>query len=206
MGLIGSAGLMIGLGGAIRVLGRNERVIRPPGAVAEDDFLAACIKCQRCAETCPTSVITQGILAENLIGFGTPRLSFGQGYCTFCMKCAEACPTGALARQPIQPVVVGLAEISTTHCIAWNWGGCTKCYQACPQHAVALDSGERPVVDVTRCNGCGQCEFECPSSSLRSGTEAGGKGIRVVPLATERMRLSRLFSSLSDDVDRQQDA
>ncbi len=180
---------MIGLGGAIRVLGKSERVVRPPGAVAEANFLAACVKCQRCSEVCPTGVITQGILAENLVGFGTPRLSFGLGYCTFCMRCAQACPTGALVQQPVQPVAVGVAEVNPANCIAWNWGGCTKCQQVCPQRAVSLDNAARPLVDATRCNGCGQCEFECPSSSLRSGTQPGGKGIRVVPLVAERLRL-----------------
>lgn len=183
IGLVGNAALVVGLGGLIRVVGRDEPVLRPPGAVPEPDFLATCIKCQRCAEVCPTNVITQVILAENVLGFGAPRLSFRQGYCTLCLKCAQVCPAGALHVESAQQVVVGVAEINTTNCVAWNWGGCTKCYQVCTQNAVLLDSAERPVIDPIRCTGCGQCEFECPSSALRSSSEIGGKGIRVIPLS-----------------------
>jgi ferredoxin-type protein NapG len=191
IGLVGNAALLVGLGGLVRVFGGKETFLRPPGAVAEQDFLAACVKCQTCAEVCPTGVITQGILAQNLLGIGTPRLNFGLGYCTLCLKCIQACPTGALHAEPGQKVVIGVAEINPSNCIAWNWGGCTKCHQVCPNSAITLDSTDRPVVDPIRCTGCGQCEYECPSSSLRSGTETGGKGIRVIPLDTERPRLAR---------------
>ncbi len=98
------------------------------------------------------------------------------------MKCAQACPTGALHVQPARRAVDAVAEISTTNCVAWNWGGCTKCQQVCPEKAVVLDDSQRPNVDAARCTGCGQCDYECPSSALRSGMEASGKGIRVIPL------------------------
>ncbi len=185
LALVGNAAVVVGLGGLVRGAGTSTAFVRPPGALAEPDFLAACIKCQQCAEVCPTGIVTQIILAEDVLGFGTPRLSFRQGYCTLCMKCAQACPTGALHANPAQRGVVGVAEISTANCVAWNWGGCTKCQQVCPENAMSLDESQRPNVDPTRCTGCGQCEFECPSSALRSGIEASGKGIRVIPLARQ---------------------
>lgn len=197
MGLLGNAAVVIGLGALIRVFGKSERPLRPPGAVAEQAFLAECIKCQRCAEVCPTGVITQCILTENLIGFGTPRVSFQLGYCTLCLKCVQVCPTGALLVGSTQNVVLGIAEINTRNCIAWTWGGCTKCQQVCSKGAVTLDRAERPVVEPSRCNGCGECEFECPSSALRSGSETSGRGIMVVPLNGERTRLSRKIPSRS---------
>lgn len=182
LALIGNAAVMLGLGAVVRGAGSGAQFVRPPGAIVEPAFLASCLKCQRCAEVCPTGIITQVIVAENVLGFGTPRLSFHQGYCTLCMKCAEVCPTGALRVPPGQAVVPGVAEINTLNCVAWNWGGCTKCRQACPNDAVLLDSSDRPAIDSTRCNGCGQCEYECPSSTLRSGVEASGKGVIVTPV------------------------
>ncbi len=182
LALVGNAAVVVGLGGLVRGAGNHTPVVRPPGAIAEPDFIATCLKCQQCAEVCPTGVVSQVIIAESVLGFGTPRLSFRQGYCTLCMKCAQACPTGALRVPPGQPVVAGVAEISTVNCIAWNWGGCTKCYQVCPVQAVRLDSSERPAIDTARCTGCGQCEYECPSSTLRSGIEASGKGVIVIPV------------------------
>jgi ferredoxin-type protein NapG len=190
IGLVGHAAFLVGLGGLIRVGAREETAVRPPGAISEPEFLATCVKCQRCAEICPTQVITQTTLAENLLGFGTPRLTFRQGYCTLCLKCAAVCPTSALILDPAEPVVPGVAQINPPNCVAWNWGGCTKCYQVCPQKAVQLDNAERPVVDATRCTGCGQCEFECPSAALRSGAGAGGKGIAVIPLPVRRTGLA----------------
>ncbi len=187
-GLLGSAALFLGLGGLVRFAGRNERPVRPPGAMAEEEFLARCLRCQRCTEVCPTGVIIQGIVAESVLGLGTPRLSFRQGYCTLCWKCAQVCPTGALDYERAQKIPLGIARIDTANCIAWNLDGCTECYQICPKSAIALDSHQRPVVDPGRCTGCGQCEYECPSSYLRSGRETGGKGIAVVSLPSQAAR------------------
>ncbi len=188
IGLAGNAAVIVGIGGLIRFFGSANPPLRPPGAVTEQDFLAVCLRCERCSEVCPTEVIVQEVIGENLLGFGTPQLAFRMGYCTFCLKCVQSCPTGALAVAPGEQVVLGVAQINTTNCIAWTWGGCTKCQQVCPKGAITLDQAERPVVDPAPCNGCGRCEYECPSSSLRSGSGAGGQGIKVVPLGRERAR------------------
>lgn len=34
----------------------QDRLIRPPGALAEDDFLAACIRCYRCQDACEPAI------------------------------------------------------------------------------------------------------------------------------------------------------
>lgn len=181
LGLGGRALSLVGLGGFIWLLGRNDNFLRPPGTLPEEEFLSLCIKCQKCQEVCPTGAITSVLLTESAAGAGTPRLSFRLGYCNLSMRCIEVCPTGAL--QPIEKeaVELGVAEIDKDRCIAWNWVGCTRCYSKCPEEAIFLDSAQRPVVDVDKCNGCGLCEYICPSSSLRSYPEARGKGIVVIP-------------------------
>jgi ferredoxin-type protein NapG len=183
LGLAGKAAIvvgLVGLGGFIRFLGTRDRFIRPPGAVTEEKFLSLCIKCQKCQEVCPTGTITPVLLAEGVASAGTPKLDFRLGYCNLCMKCIEICPTGALQPAKKEEVRLGLAQVDKERCIAFTWRGCIKCYKECPYKAITLDSNQRPVVDASRCNGCGLCEYICPSSSLRTYTGASGKGIVVV--------------------------
>jgi ferredoxin-type protein NapG len=180
LGLASQTALMVGLGGLIRLFTRNERVLRPPGAIPERDFLAVCVKCQRCSEICPTGVITQLVLEDDLLGFGTPRLDFRLGYCTLCMECVQVCPSGALHAGTPKTVISGVAEINPANCIAWSWGGCTVCHQVCPSAAISLDLDGRPVVSPSQCTACGLCENSCPSSALRSGSKKGSKGITVI--------------------------
>ncbi len=182
LGLVGPAAIVVGLGGSIRLLGQGDRFLRPPGVVTEEEFLSLCIKCQKCQEICPTGAITPVLLTENVLSTGTPRLSFRLGYCNLCMRCIEACPTGALQPSRKEAVRLGVARVDREKCVAWVWEACTKCYEECPCEAIVLDSNQRPIVDASKCNGCGLCEYICLSSSVRSYTGAGSKGIVVVPI------------------------
>jgi ferredoxin-type protein NapG len=64
-------------------------------------------------------------------------------------------------------------------CVAWDWTGCTVCIDKCPLQAIYPDGQKRPVVIPEKCNGCGICQKECPSTSLRANIT--GKGIIVIP-------------------------
>ena len=174
---------MVGLGGAVRLAGGRGTVLRPPGALPGAEFLSSCIRCHKCLEVCPTGIITSVLLTEAVLGAGTPRLDFTRGYCELCMKCAEVCTTGALVVADAGSVKLGIAHVDPENCVAWVWGGCTKCYKACPSQAITLDEMQRPVVDVSKCNGCGTCEYVCLSTVVRSYVSTRGKGIVVRPLA-----------------------
>ena len=85
------------------LLGRREaqaeELLRPPGALDEKDFLAACIKCGQCVQVCPVSAIRLGDL-EDGVGNGVPHILAREQACDFscdATQCVLACPTGALS-------------------------------------------------------------------------------------------------------------
>jgi ferredoxin len=94
VGLVGKGATVVALGGFVRFLEREERFIRPPRAVPEEEFLSLCIRCDICRDVCRYGLITPVLLTESVISAGTPRLP--NYWCPNCRRCYEACPTGAL--------------------------------------------------------------------------------------------------------------
>jgi len=180
LGLAGKSAFLFGLGGVVYLLSRPVGFLRPPGAPEEGLFLSLCVKCQKCQEVCPTRAISQVLVTEDLTAVGTPRLNFRLGYCNLCLRCIEICPTGALQPVMKETVRLGVAQIDKERCVAWAWRGCAKCNKECPLGAIILDDDGRPIVDTDKCNGCGLCEYICPSPSLRAYAGGGGKGIVIV--------------------------
>lgn len=73
--------------------------LRPPGALNEEDFLAACIKCGQCVQVCPVNAIHLGDIDE-FISNGVPFIHARAQACDFscdATQCVLACPTGALS-------------------------------------------------------------------------------------------------------------
>lgn len=73
--------------------------LRPPGALDEDEFLAACIKCGQCVQVCPVQAIKLGDGDEGY-GLGVPYINARAQACDFscdAVQCVLACPTGALS-------------------------------------------------------------------------------------------------------------
>lgn len=182
----GAFGFMLGFGFMVHHLNGKGPFVRPPGAVSQDQFLSLCLKCEKCLEICPTSVIQTTPLQDGLVNFRTPVLDFQKGYCNFCMKCVDVCPTGALNQETyIQSSNLGIAEIDPEACIAWSWKGCGLCVSKCPFEAIRFDHAKRPVVITEKCNGCGVCENICPRPMLRSYNINNSKGIVVKPITRE---------------------
>jgi len=96
VGLIGTSLL-----GFIPVLGGWVRRLRPPGALQEKQFLAACIKCGQCVQVCPVEAIKLADLDEGF-GVGVPYIDARAQACDFScdgLQCVLACPTGALTHE-----------------------------------------------------------------------------------------------------------
>jgi ferredoxin-type protein NapG len=125
----------------------------------------------------PEGVEQNAMLADpypNLLAAG------GTGFCDFCMLCIKNCPTGALREFDPQTQWIGEAVIDQEQCVAFaKLGGCRRCVDYCPFEAITIDENRRPVVDLTRCNGCGICENICPSATYRSYKGTVRRGINI---------------------------
>jgi ferredoxin-type protein NapG len=100
---------------SVPLLRKDRLLLRPPGALAEDIFLASCIKCGQCLQVCPPQVIKLAGISQGF-GIGTPYIVPREGGCILCsgLPCVLACPTGALAHELSlgKDAEMGLAVIS----------------------------------------------------------------------------------------------
>jgi len=161
----------------------KTRVIRPPGAMEEPEFLDRCIRCGECIRVCSTSGagLQYAILESGWEGIWTPVLIPKTGYCEYnCNMCGRVCPTGAIRPLPLQErqeMKMGTAHFDKTRCIPWYYGeNCMVCEEHCPlpdkaikfreSDVVTIDGEETtvllPYVDESLCIGCGICVNRCP--------------------------------------------
>ena len=174
----------------------KKEVIRPPGSVAEPEFLERCVKCGQCMRVCPTNVLQPAMLVAGVEGIWTPIMNMKMGYCELnCTLCGQVCPTGAIQKISIAqklgvgeftdlgPVKTGTAFFDQGRCLPWAMDiPCVVCQEVCPISPKAIFSREveivnrlgkmvklnRPSVDPTLCNGCGICEHECPVKDYKA--------------------------------------
>ncbi|MBT7370182.1 MAG: ferredoxin-type protein NapG, partial [Gammaproteobacteria bacterium] len=127
-------------------------VLRPPGAMPEQDFKKACIKCGLCVQACrqrenrgtrKTTLKLAKVGEKPLVG--TPYFLPRETPCYMCedIPCAEACPTGALdtgrvcntgddtwygadcetSELDINQARMGIAIVDENSCVAYHdWG------------------------------------------------------------------------------------
>lgn len=139
------------------LLAGKEKVIRPPGAVVEEQFLRVCIRCGKCVEACPTHVIKP---LEKGLAIGTPYIDYSEGQdCIRCMDCTNVCPTNALMKIREEELNIGTAIIDYGRCIK-----CFICFYECPVEAVkTMVEDPRIMVIEEKCIGCGTCTSVCPT-------------------------------------------
>lgn len=161
----------------------SSLILRPPGALDENDFLATCIKCGMCVEACPYDTLKLAKPGDNK-PLGTPYFEPRSIPCYMCtdIPCVPVCPTDALNIKSVQnengkldisKAKMGVAVIDDSSCIAF-WGiQCDACYRACPLlgEAISIEYSKnertgkhaflKPVVHTDVCTGCGLCEKAC---------------------------------------------
>ena len=71
--------------------------------------------------------------------------------CNGSGKCIDDCPTEA----------IHLIDGKAFSCIT-----CGKCEEVCPNKAISSNKYGGYVIDRSRCNGCGICEYNCPVNSI----------------------------------------
>ena len=153
------------------------QAIRPPGALAEDDFLAACVRCGLCVRDCPYNTLKLSDLGDP-VATGTPYFTARDIPCEMCedIPCVKACPTGALDREltDITQARMGLAAlVDQENCLNFLGLRCDVCYRVCPviDKAITLETRHNPrsdrhalllpTVHSDACTGCGKCEKSC---------------------------------------------
>ena len=81
----------------------NPLLIRPPGAVAEEEFVARCVKCGECMKVCLTNGLHPTLTEAGLDGLWTPILIPRLGYCEYnCNLCSQVCPTDAIRKITVE--------------------------------------------------------------------------------------------------------
>ncbi len=143
----------------------NPAVVRPPGALAETDFLSRCIKCGQCMRICPTNVIHPASFESGIEGLWTPVLDFrtGTSGCQHnCVACSQICPTAAIRPLTVAertgqgpfsdqgPIRIGTAFLDRGRCLPWAMDTpCIVCQENCPVSPKAIFTREvlQPVRD-----------------------------------------------------------
>jgi MauM/NapG family ferredoxin protein len=163
----------------------SEKLIRPPGALPEAQFLQKCVKCGECMKVCPTNALQPAWTEAGPEGIWTPKLVPKIGYCEYyCSLCTQVCPTGAIQDLTIEvknKLKIGTAWVDRDRCIPWKFGDpCIVCEEHCPVSPKAIkfikievtrpDGVKKtplaPVIETEPCTGCGICENKCPVVDL----------------------------------------
>jgi len=182
---------VVGLAGGVLMKGNplesgrtySTGIIRPPGSIAEGEFLDKCIRCGECMKVCPTNVVQPVMLEAGLEGMWTPVLKQELGYCEYkCNMCTQVCPTDAIMKMTLeekQKAKIGLAFVDRSRCLPWAYARpCQVCYEQCPlpEKAIKLEdvkvttargtaiTVKQPHVNAELCIGCGICQNKCPVS------------------------------------------
>jgi len=155
--IVGGSSLLLasmwGVGG-LTGPNRNAELIRPPGALDEDRFLARCIRCGQCMRICPANIIQPALLQAGIQGLWTPAINYRvsrSGCLPNCIACGQVCPTAAIRPLSLEekqgsgefaaqgPLRMGTAFVDRGRCLPWAMDRpCLVCHELCPVSPKAI--------------------------------------------------------------------
>jgi len=140
--------------GALGGANRDPLLIRPPGALDEERFLARCLRCGQCMRICPTNIIQPALLEAGIQGLWTPAVNYriGRSGCSpNCIACGQVCPTAAIRPLSLEerqglgefaaqgPIRLGTAFVDRGRCLPWAMDRpCLVCQEVCPVSPKAI--------------------------------------------------------------------
>jgi len=187
------------IGSAPNLWNRDPWLLRPPGSMAEAEFLRRCIRCGECMKVCIGGALHPALGQAGVAGLWTPMVVPRIGYCEYnCTLCGQVCPTGAIRLLGLaekQKTVIGIAVFDKNRCLPYARGEeCLVCEEHCPtgEKAIVFEewdvftAGESkrikiPQVIKDRCVGCGICETRCPlegAGAIRVVNEGESRRVR----------------------------
>jgi ferredoxin len=144
---------MWGVGG-LAGANRNAGLIRPPGALDEERFLARCLRCGQCMRICPANIIQPALLEAGIQGLWTPAINYRisrSGCLPNCIACGQVCPTAAIRPLSLEekqgagefaaqgPIRMGTAFVDRGRCLPWAMDRpCLVCHELCPVSPKAI--------------------------------------------------------------------
>jgi ferredoxin-type protein NapG len=160
----------------------NRKLLRPPGVIQEEQFLRDCIKCNACADVCPTRGISIAHLDDGLLNVGTPELA---GYCMVYRGLEEPSPAFAQALNESAQAWSASVQAWTASVQAWKERtlkgevkeACLECIKVCPSGALKPISIDQlhlgtAVIDKNLClvwrylNCTFPCIYACPFDAI----------------------------------------
>jgi ferredoxin len=172
-----------GLAGA----GRDAGLIRPPGALDEDRFLARCIRCGQCMRICPANIIHPALLEAGVQGLWTPAINYRlsrSGCQPNCIACGQVCPTAAIRPLSLDekqglgdfaaqgPIRMGTAFVDRGRCLPWAMDRpCLVCHELCPVSPKAIFT--RTAFETIRDGHALPAKVQGPTVELSAAIPAG---------------------------------
>jgi len=140
--------------GALAGANRDPGLIRPPGALDEERFLARCLRCGQCMRVCPGNIIQPALFEAGVQGLWTPAVNYriGRSGCQpNCIACGQVCPTAAIRPFSFEekqglgnfaaqgPIRMGTAFVDRSRCLPWAMDRpCLVCHELCPVSPKAI--------------------------------------------------------------------
>lgn len=141
---------------------KQEKILRPPYYLQEDNdevFFTNCINCDGlCSTVCEENII---FIQEDK----TPKLDLSSSGCSFCDECAKACEFEVLSLENKQKINAKI-QIDMLSCLSWNQTMCFSCKDPCLDDAIEFLAMFRPQIN-DKCTSCGFCIKSCPTNAIK---------------------------------------